>query len=171
MLFKNKKYALLLIIILLVSGLALLQAVFSFPLKVSNSQINVRNDKEILNQYFDLSKLPKANEVKWIQEKPGKISMVPGPTDYAVTAVLSYEESTTPLIKGFQLKSQEVYVSESLLESWVPLPVRKSFIRTQENYLKYEGQGYSAQPFLKSPLSSGWILFIDNYIILFGATS
>lgn len=139
----------------------------------STESTTVQTDKTSLNQWFDLSQFPVPTEIQWSQQAMS-ISHdreLPGPTDYYVIAVLTYDHTVEDMPEQLQLEMQpEVYVGDDLLEDWMPSVIADSFARTPEGYLKFTGQAYAPDQILHSPLTAGWVLFVENYIVILGAT-
>ncbi|PJF23436.1 MAG: hypothetical protein CUN56_00875 [Phototrophicales bacterium] len=135
------------------------------------SQSTVHTDIDSLFRWFDLSRFPEPLQVQWVQKSMAQAgSELPGPTDYYVLALLTYDEPTATLATQLNLPSrQDVYVEDSLLtDSWLPDEILTAFERTPENYLRYTGTAYTA--LLQPPLGYGYVLFIDHYVLIYGAT-
>jgi hypothetical protein len=132
----------------------------------------VQTDKQVLSRWFDLSRFPPPDSVQWAQRAIGPSSdRLPGPTDYYVIAVLKYTGPLPDLAAQLHLSpGGDVYVEDSLLESWLPNVIVDRFIRTPEGHLKFDGTAYTTGSLLVSPLSYGYLLIIENYILVYGVT-
>lgn len=140
----------------------------SLPMNTNTVQTDL---KEISN-WFDLSNLPQPEKMQWIQRSKGiQNGQLPGPTDYYVVALLRYPQSLDDSVKMLFMERGDTYIEESLLEDWMPSKITESFIRTPEGYLKFNGVGYEPGEILLFPLSSGYILFIEEYIFIYGTTN
>lgn len=125
-----------------------------------------------LEQWFNLDQLDQPNSVMWRQITQGDTSSnLPGPTDYYVVAILEYSEDVEDLPSNLNLSTRaDVYVDDSFLEDWMPNEILNSFNRSAEGYIKFDGIPHSSDGFLLPPLTYGYILFVDRYILLYGAT-
>ena len=133
----------------------------------STESTDVQTDITELNQWLDLSQLPAPTEVQWTQQARSEGQQIPGPTDYFLLAVLTYDHT----IEDLQLeKRSDLYVGDEFLLDWMPAVVLDSFERTPEGYLESTGQAYKSDSILRSPFAMGWALSVENYIVVFGTT-
>jgi len=124
-----------------------------------------------LARWFNLTILPQPVQAQWVQRQRGIGGSAPGPTDFYVVAVLTYDWVAPDLATYLQLQPRDtVYAEAQLLESWMPAVIRSHFTVTPEGYLRFDGPAYKAEGVLKSPLSYGYILIVENYIFIYGAT-
>lgn len=133
----------------------------------------VQTDFNELARWLDMSSLPQPEQVQWGQRIRGTLdSNLPSPTDYYIVALLTYSQSEQDKIEHISLiKRGEVYVEDSFIEDWMPSKIQDAFVRTSEGYLKFDGTAYDIGEIARSPLSSGYILFIENYVLIYGATN
>lgn len=138
------------------------------------SEPTIHTDADSLFRWFDLTRFPEPVSVKWVQNataQPG--GNIPSPTDYYVAAVLEYDRPTAQIATELNLATrQDVYVEDAFLDNdWMPDAIISAFGRTPEGYLRFGGTAYSTNNLLVTPLGYGYVLFIDNYILIFGATT
>jgi hypothetical protein len=157
----------LLLTIFFASGCGNLQEGAQEP--IAMNETTVQTDVETLSRWFNLSSFPEVVGVHWVQRQIGEGSeRLPGPTDYYVVAILEFDHLLAPEIS--LAPRNDVYVEDDLLESWMPTAVADRFVRTPEGYLKFDGTAYAAEGILVSPLTSGYVLVIENYLFIYGAT-
>jgi hypothetical protein len=132
----------------------------------------VQTDEQMLSRWFDLSRFPQPDSVQWAQRAIGPSSdRLPGPADYYVIAILKYTGPLADLVTQLSLSPRgDVYVEDSLLESWLPNVIVDRFVRTPEGYLKFDGTAYTPNALLVPPLSYGYILIVENYMLVYGVT-
>ena len=132
---------------------------------------SVQTDINAMSTFINLSALPEPTKASWVQrvQHDQRSEGLPAPTDYYVVAILEYDSPQSALSDQFSGRG-DVYVEDQLLETWMPQSISSRFVRTQEGYLMFDGKAYKADSVLQSPLTYGYILFIDNYVFIYGAT-
>lgn len=135
--------------------------------------MTVSGEREMLEPWFDLDTLPAPSGVQWTQRVQGTGGgLAPGPTDYVVVAVLTYDEPVEEAIASLGLEPRaNITVGETLTEAWLPAALAEHIVATPEGYLRFEGAAYDAGPVLGSPLTAGYILVVDRYVVLVGFTT
>ena len=145
--------------------------ILSPPAASVPSEPVVQTDSQALRRWFDVSALPPTQQVQWIQQVLGMPSSVPGPTDYYILAVLEYDQPTAPFAEQLSLASHpDVVVSADFLRSWMPAAVVDSFAETADGNRRFTGTAYAAGELLMSPLAAGYILLVENYMVIYGFT-
>lgn len=141
----------------------------------SQTENPVYTDAEALSFYFDLSQLPKPDSLQWTQKVIGaSTSRLPGSTDYQVLAVLEFNELTAEQLKELLSLPTDYHsytIPDDMLESVFPARISESFTQTTNGDLEFNGSVYNSESLLRSPLSYGNALIIENYILLFGGTT
>lgn len=138
-----------------------------------NAMSTVQTDKQTLQSWFDLTDLPQPNSVQWIQMfRSIPDEQLPGPTDYYIVAVLHYDEPVSSLGTTLKLSSYgDLYIEDDLLANWMPDNIVKAFTRTPEGYLIFNGDAYEPGAILLPPLNFGFMFFVDQDILIYGATN
>jgi hypothetical protein len=129
-----------------------------------------QSDQHALERWFKLDQLPTPSSVAWSQITLGKPeSRAPGPSDYQVFVLLSYD---TPIdLSKLELqKVPALQISEEKLPDWLPEAVLKQVDR-QAGTVTFRGTSYRAEPLLAMSLSYGTLVVLDGYLILLGGTT
>jgi hypothetical protein len=138
------------------------------------SQTDISTNLQDIQSFFDLSALPIHTGVMW-QSYTSDIDIredsLPAPNDYAFLLILEYDEDVESLAQKLQLPTRnEVFVQDNFVQAWMPDVIYERFSKGPDGYTQYTGTAYSALPLLNAPLSFGYALFIENYILIYAAT-
>ena len=80
----------------------------------------------------------------------------PGPTDWWLMAVLTYDSATLERIKEKSHISREaVILDASEIRSWFPQALKNALINSGDQRVRLPGPAYQANSFIKAPLNSG----------------
>jgi hypothetical protein len=118
------------------------------------------HDVEALAQIITLDPLPQ--QVSWVYYGMGMPSSAPGPTDYALTAVLEYD-SLPDSLQGLKRQTGDVTVNTEFIQDWFPTAVREAFV-AEGDRLRLTVPHYEPKSF--SPLA-GYMFIVDNTVFLY----
>ncbi len=115
-------------------------------------------------------------EAKWTQYTLGNPnSDAPGPTDYAVIAILRYDTATASDIAG-QLSAQsngrDWYVDGNFVRPWFPDEVKAGIVPDELTNLHLVNQpAYDPGIFAKPPLLQGYAYVVGDYVVVYLQTT
>lgn len=133
--------------------------------------------QEDVEQLSALITLPSAPlEAKWTQYTLGNPnSDAPGPTDYAVIAVLRYDTATAAEIAsqlGAQSNGRDWYVDGNFVRPWFPDEVKASIVPDELSNLQMVNQpAYDPTLFAKPPLLQGYAYVVGDYVVVYLQTT
>lgn len=115
-------------------------------------------------------------EAKWTQYTLGNPnSDAPGPTDYAVIAVLRYDTATAADIAsqlGAQSNGRDWYVDTNFVRPWFPDEVKASIVPDELSNLQLVNQpAYDPTLFAKPPLQQGYAYVVGDYVVVYLQTT
>ncbi|HEY9695365.1 MAG TPA: hypothetical protein V6D15_24460 [Oculatellaceae cyanobacterium] len=127
-----------------------------------SNNLNISRNVNELKKYITLPYSPQA--VVWLTEiKGSNTSTVPGPTDWSLTAVLTFRpEDAKKIVSASSLASPAVFGTVELME-WFPPDVKAQVLKdpsTKQYTIK--GKMYSANAFYKLSLINGFLLQLDK---------
>lgn len=133
------------------------------PKVVSNS-MTVSADVETLGKYINLPSRP--IKVFWQTVDITKPSSVPGPTDWSLIAVLTFNEQDLDSILRGSVRSQQMnrpYIQEKFVLAWFPLELKKSLASSETpGFWRINQDGYEPDLFEKAPLLHGYFVRVGK---------
>lgn len=127
----------------------------------------VKTSIEELEKQINLPVRP--SEVKWVAEIfDNSKGMVPGPSDYRLTALLKYDEKTTAeLVKKLESETSEKSPGNTDVKTWFPDEVKNS-VKNADGKTFLEGAKYSPNSFFRGSYQNGNLIRIGetNYFVL-----
>jgi len=125
------------------------------------------SDLQTFAKYVNLPEKPKAVTFEtFYRAKP---SRAPGPTDWSLMAVLTYDPAALQRIKeqGHQQKDP-VMLDANEIRPWFPQAVKDTLVSSGNQGSRFASPAYQAKPFLKPPLNDGEFTVPDgsNYLFL-----
>jgi len=140
---------------------------------MTGTELVIHTDSQSLNRWIDLSRLPQPAQIQWGQQALGQSGgALPAPTDYYIVALLAYDRPTADLTEELDLASRSaVYVEDAFLQNWMPQAVLDRISRTTDGYMRCDGDAFAPGDLLLSPLTHGYVLFVENYVLIYGATT
>lgn len=152
--FKHSLFALLLV---LLNGCQLLEP-------TSEPERPVSTDIQKLAKLINLPNKPV--KVMWQTKQIGMPSMAPGPDDYALVAVITFEKQTVEnLIKKTpnNQKINEVKIRKKFVSNWFPQALKDSLKPSDTaDYVEINQTAYEAHAFSKSSFSDGYFFRIGK---------
>jgi hypothetical protein len=128
------------------------------------TQSNTETDVAKLKQFITLPEEPIS--VLWEVVQKGDKSIGLGPNDWALIAVLNYEDTTLQQIRSdvTGLKPLgELMIQPNFIRDWFPLSIRESFIGAENSdYLSLFVPRYPALRFTKTPLTNGYFFITED---------
>lgn len=136
--------------------------------KTQTSKSKVSSDVLELSKYIVLPYRPTA--VLWQTAIQGNASnRVPGPTDWELTAILTFSQADVEKIVAEAALQENPYVDSVQPQEWFP-PELKAYVVKDANTGEYQLQGkvYSAIAFTKLSLRNGLLLRVGEtqYLLL-----
>jgi Fe2+ transport system protein B len=134
-------------------------------------EVKIKTDIKKLKELISLPSVP--IKAKWSINKRGNktthTSIIPGPTDWEVIAILTFPEET---IK--ELINEKKVIGEGdkyfPIRSWYPKNFSKQLKKVNDTFYRTESKFYSAELFYDASFTSGFILPIkgtnDVYLYL-----
>ncbi len=97
-----------------------------------------------------------------------KPSRTPGPADWSLLAVLTYDQSALPRIEDKSHDQKDpVVIDVSEIRPWFPQALRDALVRSADQGYHLPGPAYQASKFLKVPLNDGTFTVLDSSGYLF----
>ncbi len=134
----------------------------------TDANVEIKTDLEDLEKQINLP-TPPPREVKWTAKIfDNSKGMVPGPTDYHLTALLKYDDpSAAELMRKLEIQTAEKSLGNTSVKSWFPDEV-KTEAKTVDGRTYLEGAKYSFNDFLRPPYRNGNLIRVGktNYFVL-----
>jgi hypothetical protein len=125
---------------------------------------NVETDIVKLSEFISLPYSPES--VKWRMIEKGEDHIGIGPDDWALVAVLNYDETTIQDLHTDITELEpldKVYVDADFIEDWFPLEVHEVFIPEEgTDFLTLSLPRYPATQFTKPPLVNGYLFLTES---------
>lgn len=145
-------------------------------LRVNKSRNMNENNIKKMEANTDISELEKKIELparpleaKWTEEVfDNSKGSVPAPTDYRLTALLKYDESSTnQLIEKLSRANMDQSLGNTEIKDWFPADVQ-SQAQTRDGKTYLEGAKYSPEEFFRNPYRNGNLIRLGttNYFVL-----
>lgn len=135
--------------------------------KAAETATEVKTDVEGLEKKINLPFRPV--EVKWVEEfMDNSEGLVPGPSDYRLTALLKYDSETAErLVKQISADADTQPLGNTDSQDWFFDEV-KSKIQTKDGRTYLEGTEYPPEAFFRPPYNNGKIIRLNgtNYFVL-----
>ena len=137
----------------------------------SNNTSNYSTDMKQFSQLVTLDFVPSGIMWQTNEKKYGGSQL--GPNDWAIVAVLEYDES---VMKELQTVSNEtspladIFVKREFISDWFPNPIKDSFIEDPNiDYYSIATPVYPPDLFAKSPLLHGYFFIVpgENLVFLY----
>lgn len=135
----------------------------------SEKKAKVESDIAALEKQIKLPAGARPVSAKWTAETlDNSEGVVPGPTDYRLTALLEYDEKgAAELTRRLESQKSEKSLGNAELESWFPESLKKQ-AATVDGRTYLEGARYPANEFLRSPYQNGTLIRVGetNFFVL-----
>jgi hypothetical protein len=124
----------------------------------------VSTSVEELGKLVNLAERP--SSVVWRRRTLGNAgSSIPGPTDWQLEAVLTFNQQQAERVleqaKTSTAKPRDTGSFDNI--DWLPVEIRQHFHQdTGTAKYKLTGEGYSPGTFVKSPLTQGYLVHLGN---------
>ncbi len=93
-----------------------------------------------------------------------------GPSDWQLIALLEFDEATLSRVKRtltLQTAPTDLHVRADFVRAWFPEALRARFQRDDSSgNLIWRGERYQPTPFLKAPLTAGFVLIAAPYVLI-----
>lgn len=124
------------------------------------------SDMQTFEKYVNLPEKPKAVTFETIyRTRPGG---APGPTDWSLIAILTYEPGALGRIKDKAPRQKDpVLLDPGEVRPWFPQVVKDALVSSGSKGLYLAGTAYKAKAFLKPPLNDGEFAVPGNSDYLF----
>ena len=142
--------------------LVLVACVEQKPTDSSKSRLPVSSDLASFRKYVNLPAEPRAVLFQTFNRSNQR---VPGPTDWYLLALLTYDQSSASAITQKTKQSEPMELDADEIPHWLPDSVKTSLIKTPTGY-RFPGQAYQAGSFAKSPLNDGEFVVSGDYVFL-----
>jgi hypothetical protein len=125
------------------------------------------SDMQAFEKYVNLPEKPKAVTFEtFYRAKP---SRAPGPMDWSLMAVLTYDPAALERIKERARQQKDpVMLDSGEVRPWFPQTIKDALVSSSRQGSRFAGTAYKAKPFLKPPLNDGEFAVPDgsNYLFL-----
>lgn len=128
-----------------------------------------QTDLSALARFVRLDSPPRS--AQWFTEQMTPPSASPlGPTDWQLIALLEYDEATLQQLRATwtpQTTPHELHVLPDFIRDWFPEVLRASFkVDSASGNFVWQGERYLPSAFAKPPLTAGFVLVVDRYVLL-----
>ena len=134
--------------------------------KQTSNKMEVSTNVESLGKYVNWPSPP--IKVFWQTREITKPSLLPGPIDRSLIAVLTFDDRTLDKIIQKSVRSQQMnrpYIQDQLVFDWFPAELKKSLTPSETpGFFRINQDGYEPDIFVKSP-------FLQGYFVRVGKTS
>jgi hypothetical protein len=124
----------------------------------------VSTDIKTLGKYINLPSPP--IRVVWQTMDITKQSLAPGPTDWLLIGVLTFNEQALENIMRESVRSQQMnrpYIQEQFVLDWFPLELKNSLTPSETpGFFRINQAGYESDFFEKSPLRHGYFVRVGK---------
>ena len=131
---------------------------------MSETPSNIETDLHKLSQFINLPYPPQS--ALWQVIRKGGDTIELGPNDWALVAILQYDENTIIKFRVEMANLQpleKLVVQSNFVQDWFSQAIQNSFIKDEgTDYLTLSVPRYSASQFTKSPLLNGYFFLTEN---------
>ncbi|MCE7946528.1 MAG: hypothetical protein DYG88_03765 [Chloroflexi bacterium CFX4] len=128
-----------------------------------------QTDLVALARFVRLDSPPRSAQWFTAQMTPPSESPL-GPTDWQLIALLEYDAATLQQLRATltpHTTPRELHIRPDFIQDWFPEVLRANFqIESASGNLIWQGERYLPSTFAKPPLTAGFVLVIDRYVLL-----